>query len=138
MADGDRGDLRQAVHALERLQHAAGIGAHQAVVVEAEIGGDGAGVAIKNVFAAVVQTEGIAGVKDARAMVKREDRVRPVQVGGAEEFKAVLDAAGGIGTQIQAFATFDGPAFEGPMHLVFEELDRHLGGNDLNLWIAFD
>jgi hypothetical protein len=138
MAHGDRGDFRQAVHAFKGLQDTAGIGAHQAVVVEAEIGGNGAGIAIEDLFAAVVQSKGIAGVENAGAVVKRKDRVWPVQVGGAEEFKLVMHTAGGIGAQIQGFATFHGPAFEGPMHLIFQKLDRHLGSNDLNLRVALD
>ena len=50
MPHRDRVDLWQAIHTLEGLKHAAGIGPHQAVVVEAEIRCNRARIAIKNVF----------------------------------------------------------------------------------------
>ena len=77
----DRVDLGQTIHPLKGLKHAAGIRPHQAVVIETEIRSDGARIAVKDVFRAVVQPKGIAGVKDATAMVKRKNRVWPVQVG---------------------------------------------------------
>jgi hypothetical protein len=121
------------IHALERLQHAAGVGAHQALVVEAEIRGDGTGVHIKHVIGAVVQAEGVAGVEDAGAVVEGEDGVGPVQIGRAQEFKAVLHAALRVGAQIQLLAALHRPALEGPVHLVGQVGDRHLGGHDLDL-----
>jgi len=51
-----------------------------------------------------VQAEGIAGVEDASAVVKGKDRVWPVQVWRAQEFEAVLNAACGIGAQIELLA----------------------------------
>ena len=50
MTHCDRVDLGQPIHTLEGLKHAAGIGPHQAVVVEAEIRGNGARVAVKDLF----------------------------------------------------------------------------------------
>lgn len=138
VAGGDHGDLRQSVHALERLQHAAGVGAHQAVVVEAEVGGNRAGIDVEDVVAAVVEAEGIAGVKDAGAVVERKDRVGPVQVGGTEELNAVGHAALGVGAQIQLLATFHRAAAEGAVHLVGQVRDRHLRGHDLDLRVAVE
>ena len=126
VAHGDRVECRQRVHALHRLQHAAGVGAHQAVVVEAEIGGDGARIAVEQLLRAVMQAEGIAGVEDAGAVVEGEDRVGPMEVGGTEELEAVRHAAAGVGAQIQLLAALDGAGAEGAVHLVFQELDRHL------------
>ena len=102
-------DLREPVHAFEGLQHAAGVGPHQAVVVEAEIRGNGARVTVEDCVGAVMQAKGVAGVKDAGAVVERKDRVGPVQVGGAEEFEAVVHAATGIGAEVEFLAAFDGP-----------------------------
>ena len=51
-----------------------------------------------------MQTEGIAGVEDAGAVIEGKDRVRPVQVRSTEEFEAVLDAALGVGAEIQFLA----------------------------------
>ncbi len=138
MPNGDGGDRRQCLHALHRLQHTAGIGAHQAVVVEAEVGRYGAGIHIEHVVGAVVQSEGVAGVEDARAVVIRKNRVGPVEVGGAQEFKAVLNAAGWIGAQIELMTAFHSTALERAMHLVLQELDRNLRAHDLDLGIEID
>jgi len=82
-----------------------------------------------------MQTEGVAGVEDAGAVVEREDRVRPVQVGSTEELEAVRHTAAGIGAQIQRVAALDGAAAEGAMHLILQELDRHLRRHDLDLGV---
>ena len=138
MAGGDGGDLRQGLHAFEGLQHAAGVGPHQAVVVKTEIRGDGSWIAVEEVLGAVVQPEGVAGVEDAGAVVEAEDRVRPVEVGGTQKLQAVADVAPGTTTQIKAVSAFHRPAAERPVHLVLEELDRHLGGHDLDVGVAVD
>ena len=44
-------------------------------------------------------------------------------------------AAAVVCAQVEAIASFDSAAAEGAMHLVFQELDRHLGGNDLQLGV---
>ena len=137
MAGGDHRDLRQPFHALEGLQHAAGVGAHQAVVVIPKVRCDRARVGIEDLITAVVQAEGIAGVEHPGAVIKAEDRVGPVQVGGTEELKAVLNAALGVGAEIQGVAAFHRPAVEGPVHLALQIVDGHLGAHHLNLWIEF-
>ena len=109
MAHSNRVDLRQPIHSLERLQHAAGIGTHQAVVVEAEIGRDRAWITVEDIIGAVVQSEGITGVENARAVIEREDRVRPVQVGSAKELKAMAHTAVAVRAEIQFVATFHRP-----------------------------
>ena len=131
-------DRRKRVHALHRLQHAAGVGPHQAVVIEAEVRSDGAGIHIEHVIGAVVQAEGVAGVEDAGAVVEREDRVGPVQVRSAEELEAVLHPALWVGAQIQFLTALHRPALEGAVHLVFQELNRHLGTHDFDLGIQID
>ena len=138
VAHGDGVDRRQGIHALHRLQHAAGVGAHQAVVIEAEVRRDRAGVDIEDVVGAIVQAEGITGVEDAGAVIEGEDRVRPVQVRRAEELEAVLHAALGVGAQIQLLAALHRPALERPVHLVLQELDRHLRSHDLDLGVEVD
>ena len=80
VAHGNGGDLRQPLHAFEGLQHAAGVGTHQTVVVEAVVRGDGPWIAVKQLFAAVMQAEGITGVEDAGAVVKGKDGVGPVEI----------------------------------------------------------
>ena len=135
MANGDCVDLRQAVHAFEGLQHTAGVGAHQAVVVEAEVRSDRSGVAVEDVVGAVVEAEGIAGVEDAGAVIKGKDRVWPVQVRSTEEFEAMLDAALRVGSKIQLLAGLHRAGFEGPVHLILQELQRHLRADDLNVGV---
>ena len=100
MADGHRVDLRQGVHAFQRLQNAAGIGAHQAVVIKAKVWSDRAGITVEQFIRAVMKSEGIAGVKRSGAVVEGKNCVGPVQVGGTEEFKAVLHPALWIGAEI--------------------------------------
>ena len=85
-----------------------------------------------------MQSEGIAGVEDAAAVIEREDRVGPVQVRGTQEFEAVLHAGVSTGAEIQLVAAFHSTRFEGAVNLVFEELDRHLGSHDLDLGIQID
>ena len=85
-----------------------------------------------------MQSEGIAGVKDAAAVIEGEDRVGPVQVRSTQEFEAMLHAAVWTGAQIQLVAGFHRTGFEGAMHLVFEELDRHLRTHDLDVGIEID
>ena len=139
VAGGDRVDgALEAIHALHRLEDAAGVGAHQAVVIEAEVRSEGAGVQIEGVLGAVVHPEGIAGVEDPGAVVEGKDGVRPVQVGGTEELKAVLDAALGVGAQVEFIAAFDRAALEGAMHLVFQELNGDLGAHDFNVGVEVD
>ena len=138
MAHGDGVDGRQPIHPLHRLQHAAGVGAHQALVVEAEIRGDGTGIHIEEVVGAVVQAEGVTGVKNPGAVVEREDRVRPVQVRRTQEFEAVLHAALGVGAQIELLAALHRAALEKPVHLVLQELDRHLRAHDLDVGVEVD
>ena len=138
MTHRHRGDLGQPIHALQRLQHAAGVGAHQAVVIEAEIGGYGAGIGVEQLLGAVVQAKGIAGVEDAGAVVEGKDRVGPVQVWSAEKLEAVGHATGGVGAQIELFAAFYRPAFEGPVHLILKKLDRNLGAHDLDLGVEVE
>ena len=71
-------------------------------------------------------------------MVEGKDGVRPVQVGGTKELEAVLDAALGVGAQVEFIAAFDRAAFEGAMHLVFQELNRNLGPHDFNVGVEVD
>ena len=85
-----------------------------------------------------MQAEGIAGVEDAGAVVEGKDRVGPVQVWSAEKLEAVGHATGGVGAQIELFAAFYRPAFEGPVHLVRQKLDRHLGGDDLDFGVEVE
>ena len=138
MTHRHRADLGQAIHALERLQHAAGVGAHQAVVIEAEVGCDRPWIGVEQLLGAVVQAEGIAGVEDGGAVIERKDRVGPVQVGSAEKLEAVGHATGGVCAQIELFAAFHRPAFEGPVHLILKKLDRHLGAHDLELGVEVE
>ena len=85
-----------------------------------------------------MQAKGVAGVEDARAVVEGKNRVRPVQVGGAEKLEAVVDAAFGVGAQIELLTALHRSALEGAVHLVLQELDRHLGGHDLDLGIQVE
>ena len=85
-----------------------------------------------------MQAEGITGVEDAAGVIEREDRVGPVQVRGTQEFEAMLHAAVWAGAEIQLVAGFDRARVEGPVHLVFEELNRHLGSHDLDIGIEIN
>ena len=109
MSNGDRADLRQSVHAFESLQHAAGVRPHQAVVIEAKVRSNGAGVPVKNVVRAVVETEGIAGVENSSAVVEGKNRVRPVKVGGTDEFETMVGSAFGVDAEIQLITRFNRP-----------------------------
>ena len=135
MAHGHRVDLRQGVHAFQRLQNAAGIGAHQAVVIEAKVGSDRAGITVEQFIRAVMKSEGITGVKRAGAVIEGKNRVRPVQVGRTEEFKAVLNAAVWIGAQVQLFTALHRSGSERTVHLVLQKLNRYFRSNNFNLRI---
>jgi hypothetical protein len=137
MAHRDRADLRQALHALQRLQHAAGVGTHQAVVIKAKIRSDRAGIAVIQGLGAIVQPKSIAGVENPCAVIKGEDRVRPMQIRGGKKVKAMSCPRVGVGAQIQAVASFHRPAPEGPMDLVLQKLERHLGRHNFQIGMAF-
>ena len=138
VAHGNGGDLRQPLHAFEGLQHAAGVGTHQTVVVEAVVRGDGPWIAVKQLIAAVMQAEGITGVEDAGAVVEGKDGVGPVEIWRAQKLKAVLHAAVWIDAQLQGVAAFHRPRLERPVHLVLQELDGHLGTHDLHGGVQVD
>ena len=65
----------------------------------------------------------------------QKNSIWPVQIRGGKKLKSMLYAAAGVAAQIEAIASFDSAAAEGAMHLVFQELDRHLGGHDLQLGV---
>ena len=71
-------------------------------------------------------------------MIEGKNRVGPVQIGGTEKLKAVADTALRVGAQIQLLAAFHRPALEGPVHLILQKLDRHLGSHDLDLGVEVD
>ena len=61
-----------------------------------------------------------------------------MRVRSAQEFEAVLDAAVGIGAEIQFFPRFHSTGFEGAMHLVLQELQCHLRAHNFDLRIEID
>jgi len=70
-------DLRQGVHVLKGLQHRCGLSGPSGQCRNRSGSlGDGTGSTSKTAIGAVVQSEGIAGVKDARAVIEGEDRGR--------------------------------------------------------------
>ena len=131
-------DSRQCFHALEGLQHTAGIGAHQAVVIETKIRSDSTRIEVIEIVAAIMQTEGVTGEEHSSAVIVGKDRVGPMQIGRTEKLKTVGRSAVAVGAQIKDITRLDSPAAEGSMHLVFEKLDRHLGGNDFHLGISIN
>ena len=85
-----------------------------------------------------MKSKGITGVEDAGAVIEGKNGVRPVQVGGTEEFKAVLNTALWIGSQVQLFTALHRSGSERTMHLVLEELNCHLRSDDFNFRIEVD
>ena len=49
-----------------------------------------------------------------------------------------MDAALGVGAEVQLIPGFHGAGSERTVNLILEKLQRHLGSNDLDLWIEVD
>ena len=85
-----------------------------------------------------MKAKGITGVEDAGAVVEGKNRVGPVQVGGTEKFKAVLNTTLWVGAQVQLLSALHRSGSERTVHLVLQKLDRHFRSNNFNLRIEVD
>ena len=83
-----------------------------------------------------MEAKGITREQNSSAVIVGKNGVGPMQIWSAEKFESMGHATAGINTQIKDITRFNRPGTEGSVHLIFKELDGHLGGNDLDLRIA--
>ena len=87
MSCGNHGDRGQPIHPFQCRQHRAGIGPHQAVIVNLEIALQQIDMLIKGLVIAVVHAKHIAGEQDPAFVVIGEHGIGPVQVGGRHKLQ---------------------------------------------------